>query len=189
MSDMILYRTDDGRTDIQLRLEAGTVWLLQLEIAELFATTKQNVSLHIQNVLKENELQMDSVVKESLTTAADGKKYRTKLYRLEMILAVGYRVKSPRGTQFRQWATANLSEYLVKGFNLNDERLKTPGGWDHFDELLARIREMALEFCLFCLSVRPNPPRVLLTIPAKPRVGSNPNTAQIGGLLIFRACV
>jgi hypothetical protein len=136
-SKLIVYSTPDGRTEIQLRAEGGTVWLTQLEIAELFATTKQNVSLHVQNILKDGELHQVSAVKESLTTAADGKAYVTKLFNLEMILAIGYRVKSLRGTQFRQWATANLREYLVKRFVLNDERLKNPGGWDYFDELLA----------------------------------------------------
>ena len=145
MSELILYQTEDGLTRVQLRVVDGSVWLSQLEIAELFATTKQNVSLHVANVLKEGELTADSVVKESLTTAADGKNYRTKLYRLEMILAVGYRVKGHRGTQFRQWATARLSEYLVKGFAMDDERLKNPPGpghTDYFDELLARIRDI-----------------------------------------------
>ena len=145
MSELILYQTEDGLTRVQLRVVDGSVWLSQLEIAELFATTKQNVSLHVANVLKEGELIADSVVKESLTTAADGKKYRTKLYRLEMILAVGYRVKGHRGTQFRQWATARLSEYLVKGFAMDDERLKNPPGpghTDYFDELLSRIRDI-----------------------------------------------
>ena len=145
MSELILYQTEDGLTRVQLRVVDGSVWLSQLEIAELFATTKQNVSLHVANVLKEGELIADSVVKESLTTAADGKKYRTKLYRLEMILAVGYRVKGHRGTQFRQWATGRLSEYLVKGFAMDDERLKNPPGpghTDYFDELLARIRDI-----------------------------------------------
>ena len=145
MSELILYQTEDGLTRVQLRVVDGSVWLSQLEIAELFATSKQNVSLHVANVLKEGELIADSVVKESLTTAADGKKYRTKLYRLEMILAVGYRVKGHRGTQFRQWATARLSEYLVKGFAMDDERLKNPPGpghTDYFDELLARIRDI-----------------------------------------------
>jgi hypothetical protein len=145
MSELILYQTEDGLTRVQLRVVDGSVWLSQLEIAELFATTKQNVSLHAANVLKEGELTADSVVKESLTTAADGKKYRTKLYRLEMILAVGYRVKGHRGTQFRQWATARLSDYLVKGFAMDDERLKNPPGpghTDYFDELLARIRDI-----------------------------------------------
>lgn len=145
MSELILYQTEDGLTRVQLRVVDGSAWLSQLEIAELFATTKQNVSLHVANVLKEGELIADSVVKESLTTAADGKKYRTKLYRLEMILAVGYRVKGHRGTQFRQWATGRLSEYLVKGFAMDDERLKNPPGpghTDYFDELLARIRDI-----------------------------------------------
>lgn len=145
MSELILYQTEDGLTRVQLRVVDGSVWLSQLEIAELFATSKQNVSLHAANVLKEGELTADSVVKESLTTAADGKKYRTKLYRLEMILAVGYRVRGHRGTQFRQWATARLSDYLVKGFAMDDERLKNPPGpghTDYFDELLARIRDI-----------------------------------------------
>lgn len=145
MSELILYQTEDGLTRVQLRVVDGSVWLSQLEIAELFATSKQNVSLHAANVLKEGELIADSVVKESLTTAADGKNYRTKLYRLEMILAVGYRVKGHRGTQFRQWATGRLSDYLVKGFAMDDERLKNPPGpghTDYFDELLARIRDI-----------------------------------------------
>ena len=145
MSELILYQTEDGLTRVQLRVVDGGVWLSQLEIAELFTTSKQNVSLHAANVLKEGELSAVSVVKESLTTAADGKKYRTKLYRLEMILAVGYRVKGHRGTQFRQWATARLSDYLVKGFAMDDERLKNPPGpghTDYFDELLSRIRDI-----------------------------------------------
>ena len=154
MSDLILYTTEDGKTRLDLRIDGGAVWLTQLEIAELFATSKQNVSLHIRNILTDKELPEESVVKDSLTTAADGKSYRTKLYRLEMILAVGYRVKSARGTQFRQWATVNLSEYLVKGFVMNDERLKNPSGWDYFDELLARIREIRASEKRFYQKVR-----------------------------------
>lgn len=154
MSELILYRTEDGKAEVYLRAEAGSVWLTQAEIAELFATTKQNVSLHASNILKEGELSRASVVKESLTTAADGKRYRTQLYRLEMILAIGYRVRSPRGTQFRQWATAHLSEYLVKGFVMDDERLKNPGGWDYFDELLERVREIRASEKRFYQKVR-----------------------------------
>ncbi len=154
MSELILYQTADGKAQVRLRAEEGSVWLSQGEIAELFATTKQNVSLHTANVLKEGELVEGSVVKESLTTAADGKNYRTKLYRLEMILAVGYRVKGMRGTQFRQWATAHLAEYLVKGFVMDDERLKNPKGWDYFDELLARIREIRASEKRFYQKVR-----------------------------------
>ena len=153
-SELILYQTEDGESQVQLRASDGSAWLAQMEIAELFATTKQNVSLHVRNILADGELVEDSVVKESLTTAADGKRYRTKLYRLEMILAVGYRVKGPRGTQFRQWATTHLREYLVKGFVMDDERLKNPGGWDYFDELLARIREIRASEKRFYQKVR-----------------------------------
>jgi len=139
MSELILYTTEDGKAAIQLRAEEGTVWLTQQEMAELFATTKQNISLHARNILEEKELSERAVVKESLTTAADGKRYQTKLYNLDMILAVGFRVRSPRGIQFRQWATTQLKELLVKGFVMDDERLKNPGGWDYFDELLEPI--------------------------------------------------
>lgn len=152
---IILYPGRKGRPDFALRVDGGTVWLTQSETAELFQTTTPNINIHIRNILKERELDADSVVKESLITAADGKNYRTKLYRLEMILAVGYRVRSPRGTEFRQWATAHLSEFLVKGFVMNDEKLKHPqGGWDHFDELLARIREIRASEQRFYQKVR-----------------------------------
>ena len=153
-AEVILYRTDDGKALVQLRAMDGTVWLSQIEIAELFATTKQNVSLHAKNILEEGELPSEAVVKESLTTASDGKNYKVRLYRLEMILAIGYRVRSPRGTQFRQWATGHLAEYLVKGFVMDDERLKNPGGWDYFDELLARIREIRASEKRFYQKVR-----------------------------------
>jgi len=152
--ELILYRTPDGRAEIQLRAEGETVWLTQAEMAELFETSKQNVSLHIRNILKEEELTKSAVVKENLTTAADGKNYRVKWFSLPMILAVGYRVRSPRGTQFRQWATAHLAEYLVKGFVMDDERLKQPGGWDYFDELLARIRDIRASEKRFYQKVR-----------------------------------
>ena len=152
--EVILYRSEDGEAQVLFRALDGTVWLSQGEIADLFDTTKQNVSLHAKNILQEEELPEGAVVKESLTTAADGKSYRTKLYRLEMILAIGYRVRSPRGTQFRQWATAHLKEFLVKGFLLDEGRLKNPGGWDYFDELLARIREIRASEKRFYQKVR-----------------------------------
>lgn len=139
--EIILYTTEDGRTSIRLRAQEGTIWLTQLEIAELFQSTKQNISLHIKNILSENELS-EAVVKDNLTTAADGKRYKTKSYNLSMILAIGYRVESPRGTQFRRWATTHLQEYLIKGFVMDDARLKEPGGLDYFDEWLERIREI-----------------------------------------------
>jgi hypothetical protein len=140
--ELTLYSTEDGAATIGLRAVGGTVWLTQLEVAELFDTSKQNVSLHINNILSEGELEANSVVKESLTTAADGKSYRTKVYNLDIILAVGYRVRSPRGTQFRRWATTILREYLVKGFAMDDARLKQADQWDYFDEWLARIRDI-----------------------------------------------
>lgn len=141
-AELVLYATEDGTAQFFLRAEDGSVWLTQLELATLFQTTKQNISLHVRNVLSEEELRAESVVKQDLTTAADGKRYRTQFYNLDMILAVGYRVKSPRGTQFRQWATTNLREYLVKGFVMDDERLKGGERWDYFDELLQRIRDI-----------------------------------------------
>jgi len=157
MSELILYQTDDGKAQVKLRAEDGSAWLSQAEIAELFATTKQNVSLHIKNVLAEGELAPAATVKESLTVQTEGPRHvqrKIQLYRLEMILAVGYRVKGVRGTQFRQWATTYLSEYLVKGFVMDDERLKNPGGWDYFDELLARIREIRASEKRFYQKVR-----------------------------------
>ncbi|MDP2007975.1 MAG: virulence RhuM family protein [Rubrivivax sp.] len=154
MSELILYQTEDGQAQVKLRAQDGSVWLSQLEMAELFSVTVPNTNIHIGNVLRSGELLAAAVVKEDLITAADGKRYRTKLYRLEMILAVGYRVKGVRGTQFRQWATAHLAEYLVKGFVIDDERLKNPGGWDHFDELLARIREIRASEKRFYQKVR-----------------------------------
>jgi hypothetical protein len=140
----VLYEAPDGQSRLSVRLEGKTVWLTQAQMAELFQSTKQNISLHVQNVLDEGELPADSVVKEYLTTAADGKSYATKHYSLDMIIAVGYRVRSARGTQFRQWATATLAEYLTKGFALDDTRLKEAKNWgaDYFDELLARIRDI-----------------------------------------------
>ncbi|WP_299372191.1 virulence RhuM family protein [uncultured Kiloniella sp.] len=154
MNELILYTSEDGNTRLNLRVDADTVWLTQLEIADLFQTTKQNVSLHAKNIFDDEELVLISVVKESLTTAADGKSYKTKLYNLDLILAIGYRIRSPRGVQFRQWATTHLQEFLVKGFVMDDERLKNPGGWDYFDELLARIRDIRASEKRFYQKVR-----------------------------------
>ena len=141
-SEFHLYQTDDGNTRIEVRIQDETVWLTQMSMAELFQTTKQNISLHIKNVFNEGELEENRVVKDFLTTAADGKNYRSRHYNLDVIISVGYRVKSHRGTQFRIWATQRLKEYIIKGFALNDERLKQIGGGNYFDELLARIRDI-----------------------------------------------
>jgi len=142
-SKIIIYNTDDGKASVALMAKDGTVWMNQNQLAELFATSKQNISLHIINILKEGELEQNSVVKEYLTTAKDGKKYKVTFYSLDMILAIGFRVRSKRGTQFRIWANRNLKEYMIKGFVMDDERLKNPDGRpDYFDELLERIREI-----------------------------------------------
>ena len=155
MNDLILYTTEDGRSQIKLRALEDTVWLTQLEMAELFDATKQNISLHLKNLFEDGELTEDSVVKESLTTAADGKAYSTKLYNLDAILAVGYRVRSPRGVQFRRWASTILKEYLTKGFVMDDERLKNPDGRpDYFDEMLERIRDIRASEKRFYQKVR-----------------------------------
>lgn len=141
--NIILYISKDGKSKVGLYAKDGDVWLNQLQLAELFATSKQSISYHISNILREKELVKESVVKEFLTTALDGKTYNVSYYSLEMILAIGYRVKGIRGVQFRQWATIHLSEYLVKGFIIDDERLKNPDGRpDYFDELLQRIRDI-----------------------------------------------
>lgn len=123
-SEIVLYKAPDGETKIEVRLDEETVWLTQAQMVQLFATTKQNVSLHVNNIFNEGELGKESVVKEYLTTAADGKKYRNKHYNLDVIISVGYRIKSQRGTQFRQWATQRLRDHLVKGYTLNEQRLR-----------------------------------------------------------------
>jgi hypothetical protein len=146
---LLIYH--DGATRLQVRMDGQTVWLTQAAMAELYQTTKQNISLHVRNILSEGELSEDSVVKDYLTTAADGKRYRTQHYSLDMILAVGYRVRSARGTAFRQWATARLTELLAKGFTMDDERIKQGRtlGADYFDELLERIRDIRASERLF----------------------------------------
>jgi hypothetical protein len=141
-SELILYQTEDGKTKVEVRLQDETVWLSQRLMAELFQTTVPNINMHISNIFEEGELAADSVIKDFLTTAADGKNYQTKFYNLDVIISVGYRVKSLRGTQFRIWATQRLREYLIKGFSLDDDRLKQAGGGRYFDELLARIRDI-----------------------------------------------
>jgi hypothetical protein len=139
----LVYRTQDGKLKIDVRFDDETVWLTQQQMAELFQTSVPNISMHIRNVFVEGELRPDSVVKESLTTAADRKNYATKFYNLDVIISVGYRVKSQRGTQFRMWATQRLREYIVKGFVLDDERLKNPDHpFDYFEELTRRIQDI-----------------------------------------------
>ena len=141
--NIIIYSSPDGKTNVSLMTRDGKVWLNQSQISDLFGTSVPNICYHIANILKEKELDANSVIKDYLITASDGKKYNVICYSLEMILAIGYRVRTIRGVQFRQWATSHLSEYLVKGFTMDDERLKNPDGRpDYFDELLQRIRDI-----------------------------------------------
>ena len=153
--DIIIYKTTDDQTEVALYARDGNVWMNQKQLAELFATSKPNVSIHISNILKEQELDEISVVKDYLTTAPDGKEYNVTFYSLEVILAIGFRVKSKRGTQFRKWANRNLKEYMVKGFVIDDQRLKNPDGRpDYFDEILERIRDIRASEKRFYQKVR-----------------------------------
>ncbi|SDZ87358.1 Uncharacterized conserved protein [Thiothrix caldifontis] len=141
-TDFLLYQTPDGQTRLEVRLQDETVWLSLTDMSDLFQRDKSVISRHIRNVFAEGELVRDSVIANFATTAADGKTYQVEHFNLDVIISVGYRVKSHRGTQFRIWATQRLREYLVKGFTLDDERLKRGGGGNYFDELLARIRDI-----------------------------------------------
>jgi hypothetical protein len=152
--NLIIYQTEDGRAQVECRLVDETLWLSQAVMGQLFDRTKKTISEHLQNLFSAGELNENSVVRNFRTTAADGKSYDVAHYNLEAILAVGFRVKSPRGTQFRRWANTQLRELIVKGFVMDDERLKNPGGWDYFDELLERIREIRASEKRFYQKVR-----------------------------------
>lgn len=141
-TNLILFQTEDGTIKIETRLQDETVWLTQAQLGELFQKSKSTISEHIKHIFKEGELNQNSVVRNFRTTAIDGKEYETNYYNLDVIISVGYRVKSHQGTKFRQWATARLREYLVKGFTMNDEMLKQVGGGNYFEELLTRIRDI-----------------------------------------------
>lgn len=142
--EVVLYQTEDGNVDVSVFYHDETFWLNQKAMGELFDTTKQSISYHLNNIFDEQELTRDSVVKEFLTTATDGKNYRTLFYNLDAIIAVGYRINSKKATKFRQWATSTLKEFMIKGFVLNDDMLKNGPkfGKDYFDELLERIKEI-----------------------------------------------
>ena len=142
LGDIIIYQTDDGETQIDVKLEDETVWLTQAQLCELYQTSKANVSEHIKNIFTEGELDEASVVRKFRTTAADGKSYMTAYYNLDMIISLGYRIKSRIATHFRRWATERLKEYMIKGFALDDKRLKELGGGDYWKELLDRIRDI-----------------------------------------------
>ena len=141
-SEILIYQTDDGHTKIDVKFEDETVWLTQAQLCELYQTSKSNISEHIKHIFEEDELEETSVVRKFRTTAADGKKYNTTHYNLDMIISLGYRVKSKIATNFRRWATERLKEYMIKGFTMDDERLKNLGGGNYWKELLDRIRDI-----------------------------------------------
>lgn len=155
MSDLIIYNTDDGQSKVSLLVQDNEAWLTQNQLAELFATSVANIVTHIKNILSDNELDEISVIKDYLITAQDGKQYQVKHYALPMILAIGFRVRSPRGVQFRKWANSTLQHYLEKGFLIDSERLKNPQGrLDYFDELLAQIRDIRASEMRFYQKIR-----------------------------------
>ena len=141
-NEILIYQTEDGRTKIDVKFEDETVWLTQAQLCELYQTSKSNISEHIKHIFEEEELDEESVVRKFRTTAADGKNYNTIHYNLDMIISLGYRVKSKIATNFRRWATERLKEYMIKGFTMDDERLKNLGGGNYWKELLDRIRDI-----------------------------------------------
>jgi len=141
-SEILMYQTEDGKTRIDVTMENETVWLSQNQMVELFQSSKSNISEHIKHIFGEGELEESSVVRNFRTTGSDGKSYNINFYNLDVIISVGYRVKSLRGTQFRIWATQHLKEYIIKGFAMNDDLLKREGGGNYFKELLERIRDI-----------------------------------------------
>ncbi len=153
--NIIIYNTADGKAAVSLYARDGNVWMNQQQLAELFSTSIPNVNTHISNILKDKELERNSVIKDYLITASDAKQYKVKFYALDMVLAIGFRVRSPRGTEFRKWANTHLKQYLIKGFVMDDERLKNPNGRaDYFDELLERIRDIRASEKRFYQKVR-----------------------------------
>lgn len=140
--EIIIYQTNDGKNKIDVKLEGETVWLTQAQLVELYQSSKSNVSEHIKHIFEEKELEEDSVVRKFRTTASDGKQYEVAHYNLDMIISLGYRIKSSIATQFRIWATERLKEYIIKGFTMDDERLKQNGGGNYWKELLDRIRDI-----------------------------------------------
>ena len=144
-NNIIIYQLDDGKTKIDVKLEDETVWLSQQQMADLYDTTKQNISSHIKNIFDEEELSENSTVKEFLTVQKEGNRNverKVKYYNLDMIISLGYRIKSKVATNFRKWATERLKEYMIKGFTMDDERLKGNGGGNYWKELLARIKDI-----------------------------------------------
>ena len=149
--DIVIYQTEDGDTKIDVRFVDDTVWLTQAQLCELYQTSKSNVSEHIKHIFEEGELEENSVVRKFRATASDGKQYNTTYYSLDMIISLGYRIKSRIATNFRRWATKRLKEYIIKGFTMDDERLKKLGGGSYWKELLDRIRDIPVPLKRSCI--------------------------------------
>ena len=141
-SNIIIYQSENGKTHVEVKLEENTVWLTQQQMCDLYQTSKSNVSEHIKHIFEDGELNENSVVRKFRTTASDGKSYNVAYYNLDMILSLGYRIRSIIATRFRQWATQRLTEYIIKGFTMDDDRLKQIGGGGYWKELLDRIRDI-----------------------------------------------
>ena len=141
-NSIVIYQSEDGKTHLEVKYDEETLWLSQQQICDLYQTSKSNVSEHIKHIFEDGELREDSVVRKFRTTAADGKTYNVTHYNLDMILSIGYRIRSVIATRFRQWATERLKEYLIKGFTMDDDRLKKLGGGGYWKELLERIRDI-----------------------------------------------
>ena len=152
--EIVIYKSEDGHIKVDVLFEGETVWLTQAQICDLFGKSKSTISEHIKNIFEEGELNIDSVVRNFRTTASDGKEYDTNYYNLDVIISVGYRVKSHQGTQFRIWATQRLREYIIKGFTLNDERFTSGSSMNYFKELLDRIRQIRLSERVFYQQVK-----------------------------------
>ena len=152
--EIVIYKSEDGHIKVDVLFEGETVWLTQAQICELFGKSKSTISEHIKNIFEEGELNIDSVVRNFRTTASDGKEYDTNYYNLDVIISVGYRVKSHQGTQFRIWATQRLREYIIKGFTVNDERFTSGSSMNYFKELLDRIRQIRLSERVFYQQVK-----------------------------------
>ena len=162
MGEILIYQNQNGNIKIDVRLEQETVWLTQSQLCELFQKSKATISEHIKNIFDEGELLENSVVRNFRTTATDGKNYETNFYNLDVIISVGYRVKSQQGTQFRIWATQRLKEYIIKGFALNDERFKSGSSMNYFNEMQERIREIRISERFFYQKIPVDAGRLLL---------------------------
>lgn len=194
VGEFVMFASSDGKVRVECRFESDTLWLSQAMICELYGKAKATISGHIKHIFEEGELEENSVVRFYRTTASDGKNYQVQLFSLPLILAVGYRVRSPRGTQFRQWATQTLQQYLIKGFVMDDERLKNPPVGssavpDYFDEMLERIRDIRASDGAFTCAYERYLPAVLAFLPGGALPGLHDTRLSLGLCNTHRAAL